>query len=145
MAPPDLRRPFKRAAISDQQKRRELSLQRQSDNRRQAQHQARCLAQTILSLPLPESELEMEPGPELEEKHQSAAVRDLPDDVLQAAKLRGPEARKWFSKQLMLPEWMIDVPERLNTDWYSFLCSFLFICMFIVFTATCYDDSYCLE
>ncbi|OMO65464.1 hypothetical protein COLO4_31215 [Corchorus olitorius] len=44
MAPHDVRRSFKRAAISDQQKRRELSLLRQAQNRRDAQQQARCLA-----------------------------------------------------------------------------------------------------
>ncbi|GFP89291.1 snurportin-1 [Phtheirospermum japonicum] len=117
MAPHDLRRPFKRAAISDQQRRRELSLQRQAQHRRDAQHQARCLAQTILSLqndsvePDPEPEIEM--VPQAEEQAQSF-------DVRQAASLRGPEARRWFAKQLMLPEWMIDVPERLNTDWYVY-------------------------
>ncbi|CAM8896126.1 unnamed protein product [Rhodiola kirilowii] len=41
-------------------------------------------------------------------------------DVGQASRLKGPEARKWFAKQLMIPEWMIDVPDRLNHDWYVF-------------------------
>ncbi|KAL3647036.1 hypothetical protein CASFOL_008004 [Castilleja foliolosa] len=113
MAPHDLRRPFKRAAISDQQRRRELSLQRQAQHRRDAQHQARYLAQTILSLQNdsaePESEIEM--VPQVEEQAQDF-------DVRQAASLKGPEARRWFAKQLMLPEWMIDIPERLNTDWF---------------------------
>ncbi|KAL0326732.1 UNVERIFIED_CONTAM: hypothetical protein Sangu_1751200 [Sesamum angustifolium] len=67
MPPHDLRRPFKRAAISDQHRRRELSLQRQAQNRRDAQHQARCLAQTILSLQNdsvePEQEFEIVPQP----------------------------------------------------------------------------------
>ncbi|KAL8053297.1 hypothetical protein ABFX02_05G061400 [Erythranthe guttata] len=115
MAPHDLRRPFKRAAISDQQRRRELTLQRQSQHRRDAQHQARCLANSILSLQNDavadiEPEFEIEPQPE--EEH----ARDF--DVRQAARLRGPEARLWFAKQLMLPEWMIDVPDRLSVDWY---------------------------
>lgn len=122
MAPPDLRRPFKRAAISDQQRRRELSLQRQAQNRRDAQHQARCLAQTILSLQNdssePELELERVPVVEFETMpHDEEQAQDF--DVRQAARLRGPEARRWFAKQLMLPEWMIDVPDGLNADWYA--------------------------
>ncbi|GER36531.1 Snurportin-1, partial [Striga asiatica] len=110
MAPHDFRRPFKRAAISDQQRRRELSLQRQAQNRRDAQHQARCLAQSILSLQNDSAEPDFEALPQPEEH-----AKDF--DLRQAARLRGPEARRWFAKQLMLPEWMIDVPERLNTDW----------------------------
>lgn len=121
MAPHDLRRPFKRAAISDQQKRRELSLLRQEQNRRDAQQQARCLASSILSLqsPVPESEpeqsdIELETAPEIE-KESGTLSKDL--DVPRASKLRGPEVRKWFARQLMLPEWMIDVPDRLSQDW----------------------------
>ncbi|XP_007037977.2 PREDICTED: snurportin-1 isoform X2 [Theobroma cacao] len=124
MAPHDLRRPFKRAAISDQQKRRELSLLRQEQNRRDAQQQARCLASSILSLqsPVPESEpeqsdIELETAPEIE-KESGTLSKDL--DVPRASKLRGPEVRKWFARQLMLPEWMIDVPDRLSQDWYVY-------------------------
>ncbi|KAL8535627.1 hypothetical protein ACS0TY_011306 [Phlomoides rotata] len=121
MAPPDLRRPFKRSLISDQQRRRELSLQRQAQNRRDAQHQARCLAQTILSLQSdssePEAEFESVPVVELETMpHAEEQAQDF--DVRQAVRLRGPEARRWFAQQLMLPEWMIDVPDGLNADWY---------------------------
>ncbi|GMJ00104.1 hypothetical protein like AT4G24880 [Hibiscus trionum] len=118
MAPHDLRRPFKRAAISDQQKRRDLSLLRQAQNRRDAQQQARCLASSILSLQssAPESEPEhsdIEPETEHESEDLS---KDF--DVRRASKLRGPEVRKLFARQLMLPEWMIDVPDRLSQDWY---------------------------
>ncbi|KAL1541300.1 snurportin-1-like [Salvia divinorum] len=42
-------------------------------------------------------------------------------DVREAANLRGLVARQWFAKQLMLPEWMIDVPHRLNSD--SYVCA----------------------
>ncbi|KAG6746162.1 hypothetical protein POTOM_050676 [Populus tomentosa] len=114
MAPPqDTRRPFKRLAISDQQRRRDISLQRQAQSRRDAQHQARCLASTVLSLqhqttPEPEPNIELELVPESEES--GAPSQDL--DVRHAAKLKGAEARKWFAKQLMLHEWMIDVPDR---------------------------------
>lgn len=122
MAPPqDTRRPFKRLAISDQQRRRDISLQRQAQSRRDAQHQARCLASTVLSLqqqttPEPESNIELELVPESEESE--APSQDL--DVRHAAKLKGAEARKWFAKQLMLHEWMIDVPDRLSDDWSFF-------------------------
>ncbi|KVI06211.1 snurportin-1 [Cynara cardunculus var. scolymus] len=125
MAPHDIRRPFKRAAISDQQKRRELSLQRQAQNRTEAQLQARRLASSILSLPNHNSEpqplesLDLLPEPIVEEPETDA--EDISDiDIRQAAKLKGPEARRWFASQLMLPEWMIDVPDRLNCDWYVF-------------------------
>ncbi|KAJ9568263.1 hypothetical protein OSB04_004229 [Centaurea solstitialis] len=121
MAPHDIRRPFKRAAISDQHKRRELSLQRQALHRNQAQLQARRLASSILSLPNHNSEpqplessLHTEP---IVEEPETDAAGDITDiDLRQAAKLKGPEARRWFASQLMLPEWMIDVPDRLNYD-----------------------------
>ncbi|KAL6175040.1 hypothetical protein ACLB2K_051683 [Fragaria x ananassa] len=109
MAPSDLRRPYKRPQLSDQQRRRELSLKRQEQSR-DAELQARRLASTLLSLP-PEH-LPSEPEPETEPG--SSTDYDLRD----ASKLKGPAARKWFAKQLMLPEWMIDVPNRLPHDWY---------------------------
>ncbi|XP_039026364.1 uncharacterized protein LOC120159936 [Hibiscus syriacus] len=119
---PPVRRPFKRAVISDQQKRRELSLLRQAQNRCNAQHQARCLASSILSLQssAPESEpeqsdIEIETVPETEYESENLS-KDL--DVRRASTLRGPEVRKWFARQLILPEWMIDVPDRLSQDWY---------------------------
>ncbi|XWS60273.1 hypothetical protein CRYUN_Cryun07bG0022300 [Craigia yunnanensis] len=120
MAPHDLRRAFKRAAISDQQKRRELSLLRQAQNRGDAQQQARCLASSILSLKsqVPESEPEQSDIEPETEQESGALSKDL--DVCRASKLRGPEVRKWFARQLMLPEWMIDVPDRLSQDWYVF-------------------------
>lgn len=123
MAPHDLRRPFKRAAISDQQRRREISLQRQAQHRSDAQHQARCLALTTCAttLSLQNDSTSPEPayehnGPDFEVEPEAEEAKDF--DVRQAASLKGPEARRWFAKQLMLPEWMIDVPDRLNTDWY---------------------------
>ncbi|KAI4343618.1 hypothetical protein L6164_010949 [Bauhinia variegata] len=68
MAQHEVRRPFKRPVISDQKRRRELSLLRQAQNRRDAQHHARCLASTALSLqsesfesPISEPELQVEP------------------------------------------------------------------------------------
>ncbi|KAJ4835783.1 hypothetical protein Tsubulata_027048 [Turnera subulata] len=123
MAPHDVRRPFKRAAISDQQRRRDLTLERQAQSRRDAQNQARCLASTILSLQSQSTEPEhhhqndIELAPETEQEEHVASSKDL--DVRHAARLRGAEARKWFAGQLMLPEWMIDVPDRLSQDWHA--------------------------
>ncbi|XP_059444969.1 uncharacterized protein LOC132176706 [Corylus avellana] len=123
MAPHDLRRPFKRPAISDQQRRRELSLQRQAQNRLDAQHHARRLASTLLFLQPPQSDPEADPEPDPEiapeaEPEQVTSPSEL--DVREASKLKGAQARKWFARQLMLPEWMIDVPDQLAQDWYVF-------------------------
>lgn len=41
-------------------------------------------------------------------------------DVVSASKLRGAAARRWFARQLMLPEWMVDIPPNLNPDWFVF-------------------------
>ena len=48
------------------------------------------------------------PEPELEP---SDSPKEL--DIRHASKLKGVEARKWVARQLMLPEWMIDVPDQL--------------------------------
>uniref|UniRef100_A0A2P2JMP8 Snurportin-1 n=1 Tax=Rhizophora mucronata TaxID=61149 RepID=A0A2P2JMP8_RHIMU len=129
MAPPEHRRPLKRTAISDQQRRRDLTLQRQAQSRRDAQQQARSLASTVLSFQFNQIEPDQEPDIELEpvtddhtrpeqEEETGAFSNDL--DIRQASKLRGAAVRKWFARQLMLPEWMIDVPDRLSQDWYVF-------------------------
>ncbi|XP_004245449.1 uncharacterized protein [Solanum lycopersicum] len=130
MSSHDIRRPFKRPAISDQQRRRELSLLRQSQNRHDAQLQARRLASTVLSLQSDynsssqEQQVDLEVTDELEscpeEVEDDYGHHKDAHDLRQATKLRGPDARLWFAKQLMLPEWMIDVPDKLNTDWYVF-------------------------
>jgi len=120
MAPHEIRRPFKRRPISDQQKRRELSLIRQTQHRSDAQQRARNLASSVISL--------QSSSPDVDPEILSEAVPELVGtesesssfDVRQASRLRGPEARKWFAKQLMLPEWMIDVPDNLSQDWYCF-------------------------
>ncbi|XP_057728459.1 uncharacterized protein LOC130944248 [Arachis stenosperma] len=124
MAPHDLRRPFKRPLISDQEKRRQQSLLRQAQNRRDAQNHARFLASTALSLEQPhELEPEPESAPELhDELIPDSEAPESPKelDVVEASKLKGAEARKWFAKQLMHPEWMIDIPENLSQDWFVF-------------------------
>ncbi|XP_077212222.1 snurportin-1 protein [Tasmannia lanceolata] len=122
MSPPEARRPFKRPAISDQQRRREQALLRQAQNRRDAQQEARLLASSVISLPNqnqpePTSVPEPEARPESDE---SETLSLLHLNVIQASKLPGSEARRWFAHQLMLPEWMIDVPSYLNRDWYVF-------------------------
>lgn len=121
MAPHDIRRPFKRRPISDQQKRRELSLLRQTQNRSDAQQRARNLASSVISLqsssPDVDPEILSEAMPELDEGTESESSSF---DIRQASRLRGPESRKWFARQLMLPEWMIDVPDNLSRDWYCF-------------------------
>lgn len=139
MAPHDRRLPFKRAAISDQQRRRELTLQRQAQSRRDAQQQARCLASTVLSFQSQNTQSEQEPyieskpqselliDQQLGEDEHGDSSKDM--DISRASKLQGTEARKWFAKQLMLPEWMIDVPDCLSQDWYfpQLLNIFLFL------------------
>lgn len=132
MAPHDLRRQYKRPAISDQHRRRELSLRRQEQNRRDAQLQARRLASTLLSLEqasaVPDDvEIVPEFEPDLQSEHEAAESSSKDLDVSQASKLRGAEARKWFARQLMLPEWMIDVPDRLPLDWFVFSI-YIYIC-----------------
>ncbi|XP_018482301.2 LOW QUALITY PROTEIN: uncharacterized protein LOC108853383 [Raphanus sativus] len=123
MAPHDLRRPFKRRPISDQQRRRELSLLRQSQHRSDAQQRARNLASSVISLqssssssPDVDPEVLSEPCPTSTTTGHESEPSSF--SIRQASSLRGPEARKWFASQLMLPEWMIDVPENLSRDWY---------------------------
>lgn len=105
--PPESRRPYKRPAISDQQRRRELALQAQSARRADAQARARALASSLL----PE---EVEDEPEAEHNHTVADV------AAAASKLRGSDARRWFARQIMLPEWMVDAPPCLASDWHVF-------------------------
>lgn len=38
--------------------------------------------------------------------------------LLEGARLKGLRAREFFSRQLMLPEWMVDIPPYLKKDWY---------------------------
>lgn len=111
MAPTESRRPIKRSAVSDQQKRRDLALLRQEQNRRRAQEHARRLASSAISLPAAGS-------PDLEvDATQEVGVPSRELSMVEASKLGGREARKLFSQQFMLPEWMIDIPSRLSADW----------------------------
>jgi snurportin-1 len=116
--PPEPRRPYKRPAISDQQRRRELALQAQSARRADAQARARALASSLLTTPTPpaathhhEEEDEHDDEEEEEQEHTVADVAAV------ASKLRGSEARRWFARQIMLPEWMVDAPPHLASDW----------------------------
>ncbi|XP_021775892.1 snurportin-1-like isoform X1 [Chenopodium quinoa] len=124
----EIRRAYKRPAISDQQKRRELSLLRQQQSRVDAQSHARRLASTLFSFnePTPstssavddDNAFDIDTEPEEQEDYPNAPQLENLKDVRQASKLRGQESRRWFARQLMLPEWMIDVPDRLSQDWF---------------------------
>lgn len=37
--------------------------------------------------------------------------------LLEGANLKGLRAREFFARQLMLPEWMVDIPSYLKKDW----------------------------
>ena len=114
MAPPqhDPRRPYKRTAISDQQRRRDSALHIQSSRRADAQARARSLANSLLS---PPSSSSYDQPPSSPEAHgDEPAVSDV---AKAAAKLRGPDQRRLFARQIMLPEWMVDAPPHLASDW----------------------------
>ncbi|KAM3346922.1 hypothetical protein ACQJBY_021108 [Aegilops geniculata] len=120
MAPPqhDPRRPYKRPAISDQQRRRDSALQTQSARRADAQARARSLANSLLS-PQPSSPAASDqPPPSPEARDGSGHDPTVADVASAAAKLRGPDQRRWFARQIMLPEWMVDAPPHLARDWH---------------------------
>ncbi|KAL9239359.1 hypothetical protein vseg_013691 [Gypsophila vaccaria] len=115
----EIRRAYKRPTISDQQKRREHSLLRQKHNRLDAQSHARRLASTLSSsssatATATETATETETEEWEVQEESGGEIRD----VREAHRARGKESRLWFARQLMLPEWMIDVPIRLSHDWY---------------------------
>ncbi|WVZ73234.1 hypothetical protein U9M48_021566 [Paspalum notatum var. saurae] len=115
--PPEPRRPYKRPAISDQQRRRELALQAQSSRRADAQARARALASSLLTTQTPAAATSRrEEEGEAEEEHDHTVA----DVAAAAAKLRGSDARRWFARQIMLPEWMVDAPPHLASDWHVF-------------------------
>lgn len=130
MAPSKIEPRVHKRVLSDQQRRRDLALQRQQECRRNLQLHARRLA-AGLSSGGEENEGGDEDVVEAEEFEESYEVEgeggggessstkeDLKDlGLRQGTRLKGAKAREWFSKQLMLPEWMIDIPPRLKTDW----------------------------
>lgn len=130
MAPtPEPRRPYKRPAISDQQRRRELALQAQSARRADAQARARALATSLLTTRAPTAatsrdEEEYEHEEEEEERELTASGVAA---AAAASRLRGSEARRWFARQVMLPEWMVDAPPHLATDWSVLYLSFCLV------------------
>jgi snurportin-1 len=126
--------------VSDQQKRRELALQRQKQGCLDLQHQARQLA---LSAPneeaidaygeQPEELVENVAGSASENAVFDYSERDeeevgmedaesnpgsKPKALLEGTRLKGLRAREFFSRQLMLPEWMVDIPPYLKKDWF---------------------------
>ncbi|XP_071680390.1 uncharacterized protein [Lolium perenne] len=115
MAPPqhDPRRPYKRATIFDQQRRRDSVLRTQSARRADSQARARSLANSLLS---PASSSSDDQPPTSPEAHgDDPAVAEV---AAAASKLRGPDRRRWFARQIMLPEWMVDAPPHLARDWF---------------------------
>jgi len=113
--PPEPRRPYKRPAISDQQRRRELALQAQSARRADAQARARALASSLLTTPTPPAATDRH-GEE-EEYQEEEHGHTVADVAAASSKLRSSDARRWFACQIMLPEWMVDAPPRLASDW----------------------------
>lgn len=110
MSSTESRRPIKRSAVSDQQKRRDLALLRQEQNRQKAQEHARSLASSAISLPPGSPDMEVDLTQEVGSPSQELSM-------VEASKLGGREARKLFAQQFMLPEWMIDIPSQLSADW----------------------------
>ncbi|KAH7430545.1 hypothetical protein KP509_08G003400 [Ceratopteris richardii] len=129
--------------ISDQQKRRDIALKRQSQGRRDLQHHARQLVS--LAVPPSSSSVFEEHGAVT--GHQEAEAIDIQSSessvfghevdvvaekvegwhgdqeedaigVVEATRLKGTKAREWFKHQFMIPEWMVDVPSHLRKDWY---------------------------
>lgn len=120
MAPHEIRRSFKRSAISDQQRRRDLALLRQNQQRYDSQNRARSLASSVLnhSSPVVDADSDLHLDSSSETEPVSPAGNHL--DIVEASNLKGRTARNWFSRQLMLMEWMIDMPPNLDRDWYVF-------------------------
>ncbi|XP_066362991.1 uncharacterized protein [Miscanthus floridulus] len=122
--PPEPRRPYKRPAISDQQRRRELALQAQSSRRADAQARARALATSLLTTQAPAAATSRHEEEEYDEHEEEEHEHELTIAGVAAAaaasRLRGPDARRWFARQIMLPEWMVDAPPHLATDWHVF-------------------------
>jgi snurportin-1 len=115
MAPPnDPRRPYKRQAISDQQRRREIALQAQSTRRADAQARARALASSLITTQAPPADDHRHKDAEEDGEEVEHTVADV---AAAASKLRGSDARRWFARQIMLPEWMVDAPPHLARDW----------------------------
>ncbi|EFJ17988.1 hypothetical protein SELMODRAFT_444654 [Selaginella moellendorffii] len=95
----ELRHRAHKKVISDQQRRRDVALDRQKQQRRDLQLHFRQLATAL------EDQRVVE-----EEEHEWG--------LAEGARLQGKDAKKWFSGQFMLPEWLIDIPLGLKSDWY---------------------------
>lgn len=124
-------RAYKRL-LSDQQRRREVALERQEQARRDLRNHARQLASHF---PYSEDFAEPEKQPtagtaaesELGELRCPVGENDNESNADEhssceglgfsdGAKLRGARAKKWWSQQLLLPEWMVDIPPHMN-EW----------------------------
>jgi snurportin-1 len=126
--PSEPHRPYKRPIISHQQRRRELALQAQSTRRPDAQARARARASSLLTAQIPTAATDNLNGDE-EDEHDEQQERHLVPDVAAAAsRLRGSDARRWFARQIMLPEWMVDAPPHLASDWSATLANDVWSC-----------------
>ena len=123
------RRHKPRGGISYQHRRGESALDRQKNARSDLQAYARQLA--------------LNPGLDVDEHDDSAdsgqiggevdayTKSSIGDDTSEANDARGDDTlvervglgekktREWYSQQLMMPEWMLDVPANLQQDWYA--------------------------
>ncbi|CAK9229180.1 unnamed protein product [Sphagnum troendelagicum] len=100
-------------SISDQQRRREIALERQKQSRRDLQQHARQLASGF-SPPSSPSQWD-DAAHDADCSHSSPGSKRK--GILEGTKLKGGKAREFYSQQLMLPEWMVDIPINLKKDW----------------------------
>ena len=128
-----------RGRISDQQKRRDVALDRQKNARKNQQIEARRIASHATELGPDDAPLPIEVDPpatdegvgedtlvhrvesddfEVDDEGQSSET-SLSDGLLEGSGggLKGQTAREFYSKQLTLPEWLIDIPNNLAKDW----------------------------
>ena len=128
-----------RGRISDQHKRRDVALDRQKNARQHQQIEARHIALHAAELGPGDAPLPIEEDPpaadggagedtlvhrvesddfEVDDEGQSSGA-SLSDGILEGGGggLKGQTAREFYSKQLTLPEWLIDIPTNLIKDW----------------------------
>lgn len=55
-------------------------------------------------------------GEQMGEEGQNGARGDGSDE---GSCSEAKTAQEWYAQQLMSPEWMVDIPPRLQTDWYA--------------------------
>ncbi|GAQ80912.1 m3G-cap-specific nuclear import receptor [Klebsormidium nitens] len=137
-ARPDGRPPrsYKGSSRPDQQKRRELALARQREARKELQAHARRLSQVLteeaefndgtqedlmyLEAETATDESSFRQGTTGQEPAESSGIPpgdSLRGQISPGDSVRGQQLREWYARQLLQPEWMIDVPPDLATNW----------------------------